>query len=276
MQAAASLLAASVQPSCRFRRRIVLLAATTALVAGGLFFLQIGPSALAVDVHFLTGLIKEMFPPNLRVLWIKQGLWKSMLQTLAMAFFGTISGTSIAFFLSLLAATNTTPSVYLRPLVRMVLAAERCTPNFLVLLVMMVAVGIGPFAAMLTLCIGSIGTFGKLFADAIEQVDPGPGEAIAAVGASPVQTIRYAILPQVAPSIVANIFYAFDVNLRLAVMVGVFGGGGLGFELHVARSVLRYKDMCAFLVLIMILINGAERIADYVRGRLIARGTELR
>jgi phosphonate transport system permease protein len=88
--------------------------------------------------------------------------------------------------------------------------------------------------------------------------------------------IRYSILPQVAPSIVANVFYAFDVNLRLAVALGVFGGGGIGFELHVARSVLRYKDMFACLILIMVLINVMERIADLLRKRLFVGETELR
>ncbi len=103
-----------------------------------------------------------------------------------------------------------------------------------------------------------------------------PAEAIAAVGANRLQIIRYAILPQVAPSIVANVFYAFDVNLRLAVTLGVFGGGGIGFELHVARSVLRYKDMLACLIMIMILINLMERIADYCRSRLFAVEGDLR
>src|SRR5262249_8755704 len=120
-------------------------------------------------------------------------------------------------------------------------------------------VGIGSFAAMLTLLLRSIGMFGKLFADAIEQIDAGPVEATAATGAGRLQIVRYAVLPQVAPSIVANVFYAFDVNLRLAVALGVFGGGGIGFELYLARSVLRYRDMLACLVLVIVMINVMER-----------------
>jgi phosphonate transport system permease protein len=115
-----------------------------------------------------------------------------------------------------------------------------------------------------------------LFADAIEQVDPAPGDAIAAAGASKLQVIRYAIVPQVAPSIVANVFYAFDVNLRAAVALGVFGGGGIGFELNVARSVLRYRDMLSCLILIMVLINLMERIADLLRKKLFSLESELR
>ena len=274
--AAAVAVPSSILPSVRFRRRILLLAASLAALGAGLLYLKIDPVAIFRDFHYVVGLLDEMFPPNLRLLWVNNGLWLSVLQTVAMAFLGTLVGASIAIVLAFLASVNTAPSRPVRLLVRTLLATERCTPNIVVLLVLLVAVGIGPFAAMISLCIGSVGMFGKLFADAIEQVDPLPGEAIAAAGAAPLQVIRYAILPQIAPSIVANVFYAFDVNLRLAVTLGVFGGGGLGFELHVARSVLRYKDMFACLILVMILINVMERIADFFRRRLFVSEFELR
>lgn len=265
-----------VLPSARFRRRMAVLVASCACLIAFLIYLNIDPIAIFRDFHFVVNLVGEMIPPNWKLLWVKQRLWTSLLQTAAMAFLGTLVGASIALVLALLAASNTSPSHPVRLLIRTLLATERCTPNIVVLLVLLIAVGIGPFAAMLSLCIGSVGMFGKLFADAIEQVDALPGEAIAAAGASRLQVIRYAILPQVAPSIVANVFYAFDVNLRLAVALGVFGGGGIGFELHVARSVLRYKDMLACLILIMILINLVERIADFFRKRLFLVEMELR
>ena len=266
----------NILPSARFRRRIVLFTASLACLAACFVYLGVDPLEFIQDFHYVANLIGQMIPPNFRLLWVKQGLWKSLVQTVAMAFLGTLAGASAAIVLALLAATNTSPSRPVRLLVRTLLAAERCTPNIVVLLVLLIAVGIGPFAATLSLAIGSLGMFGKLFADAIEHVDPLPGEAIAAVGASRLQVIRYAILPQVAPSIVANVFYAFDVNLRLAVALGVFGGGGIGFELHIARSVLRYRDMLACLILIMILINLMERVADFFRRRLFQQAAELR
>ena len=269
-------ISAAVLPSARFRRRATLAVAFVVAMAALLAYLNIDPLALFRDFHYVTNLVGEMIPPNFKLLWMKQGLWLSLLQTVAMAFLGTFVGASVAIVLALFAASNTSPSRPLRLVTRTLLATERCTPNIVVLLVLLIAVGIGPFAAMLSLCIGSVGMFGKLFADAIEQVDPLPAEAIAAVGASRLQIIRYAILPQVAPSILANVFYAFDVNLRLAVTLGVFGGGGIGFELHVARSVLRYKDMLACLIMIMILINLMERIADYCRSQLFAVEGDLR
>ena len=258
----------SVLPSARFRRRIVVASAGIAGMAAFFIYLKVDPLELFRDFHFVTDLIGEMLPPDWKLLWTKHDLWTSLLQTVAMAFLGTLVGASIAIILALFAAGNTSPSRVLRLIVRTALATERSTPNIVVLLVLLIAVGIGPFAATLSLCIGSVGMFGKLFADAIEHVDPLPGEALVAAGASRLQVIRYAILPQAAPSVVANVFYAFDVNLRLAVALGVFGGGGIGFELHVAQSVLRYKDMFACLILIMVLINLMERIADALRRKL--------
>jgi phosphonate transport system permease protein len=266
----------NVLPSARFRRRLFLVALSLAALTAFLAFLKINPLAFFRDFHYVVNLVGEMVPPNLRLIWVKQGLWGSLVQTVAMAFLGTLIGACIAIVLALLAASNTSPNRWLRLLVRSSLAAERCTPNIVVLLVLLIAVGIGPFAAMLSLCIGSIGMFGKLFADAIEQVDPAPGDAIAAAGASKLQVIRYAIVPQVAPSIVANVFYAFDVNLRAAVALGVFGGGGIGFELNVARSVLRYRDMLSCLILIMILINLMERIEDHLRKKLFSLESDLK
>jgi phosphonate transport system permease protein len=259
---------ASLLPSAAFRKRLLAAGASLATLGACLAYLKVDPIALFRDFHYLTNLAGEMMPPNLRLLRVKPELWTSMLQTISMAFLGTLAGGAVAIVMAVFAATNTTPNRWVRLTVRTLLAAERCTPNIVVLLVLLIAVGIGPFAAMLSLCIGSVGLFGKLFADAIEHADAGPGEAIAASGATRLQVIRYGILPQAAPSIVANTFYAFDVNLRAAVALGVLGGGGIGFELNLARSVLRYKDMFACLLLIMVLINLMERVADFFRERL--------
>jgi len=266
----------TVMPSVIFRRRTVTIVAGVSITGVALAMLSVNPFEFIRDFHFVVNLVSQMLPPNLELLWRKTSIWSSLVQTVAMAFLATLGGAAIAFLFALLAATNTTPSQVARFAVRLILTTERCTPNIVVLLVLLIAVGIGPFAAMLSLLVGSIGMFGKLFADAIEQVDIGPVESTAASGASRLQILRYAVLPQVAPSIVANVFYAFDVNLRAAVALGVFGGGGIGFELNVARSVLRYRDMLACLLVIIVMINLMERIADHVRRRIFALETELK
>jgi phosphonate transport system permease protein len=263
-------------PSVGLRRQLGLFAVSIALLAGLFIYLRVDPLAFLRDFHYVADLIGEMFPPNWRLLLLKPSIWQSLVQTVAMAFLGTLVGACMALVMAVLAAKNTSPDSKIRLSVRTLLAMERCTPNIVLLLVLLIAVGIGPFAAALSLCIGSVGMFGKLFADAIEHIDPAPADAIGATGGDRLQIIRYAVLPQVLPSIVANCFYAFDINLRAAVALGVFGGGGIGFELNVARSVLRYKDMFACLILIMVLINLMERAADLIRKRLFSQEAELR
>lgn len=262
-------------PSVRFRQRVTMASVGTTFVVGSLIYLNANPVAFVRDFHFVVNLIQQMLPPDIGLFWRKPSLWISLVDTIAIAFLATLGGAGIALVLALLAAPNTAPHRGLSLAVRTLLAAERCTPNFVVLLALLIAVGIGPFAAMLSLLIGSIGMFGKLFSDAIERVDPGPVEATEVAGADRLQVIRYAILPQVAPSITANVFYAFDVNLRAAVALGVFGGGGIGFEMNVAQSVLRYKDMLACIVLIIVMINLMERVADFVRRRILALEAQL-
>jgi phosphonate transport system permease protein len=80
------------------------------------------------------------------------------------------------------------------------------------------------------------------------------------------------VIPEVAPSFIANLFYAFDVNLRAAIPLGVFGGGGIGFELNFADRLLHYKDMLAYTLVIVVMITGMERASDWVRRRLLTQG----
>jgi len=257
-------------PSRRLRNTclglcLVLLSVLLLVLTG---VLSVNPLDALPDSSNLLRLAREIFPPSLKVLW-KENLASSLLETVSMAFLGSLGGGLIALVLAFFASRNVSPHPVIRLAVRSLLALERSTPNFVVLLVLLVALGIGPFAGMLSLLVGSIGMFGKLFADAIEQVDRDILESIQSVGSTRLQQIRYAILPQVAPSFIANWFYAFDVNLRAAIALGVFGGGGIGFQLHVASRVLRYHDVLAYSLLIVVLIKGMEKISDFVRRQIL-------
>jgi phosphonate transport system permease protein len=263
---------ASLLPSRKFHRVVIMALVTfTALVAFTLY-LGVDPSSFSADWQSILQLAGDMFPPNVPLLWQQGGLLKALLETMSMAFLATVLGGFVALVLAFFAATNTTPSPVLRVLVRALLATERSLPNFVVLLVLLIAVGIGPFAGMLAISIGSVGMFGKLFADAIEQSDKGILESVESVGSTRLQVIRYAIIPEVAPSFIANLFYAFDVNLRAAIAVGVFGGGGIGFQLGFADHLLHYKDMLAYSLVIVLLITGTERASDWMRRRLLTKG----
>jgi phosphonate transport system permease protein len=230
--------------------------------------LDVNPLLLFTDFHYVIDLLGEMLPPALDLLWRKPEVWSSIGETFAMAFLGTVIGALLAFVLAFASARNTTPVPWLRTPFRLLLGAQRAAPDFAIMLVIVVAVGFGPFAGTLALIVGSTGMFGKLFADAVESIDARVTDGLWASGASRAQVIRYGVLPQVLPSFVANGLYLFEINLGGAVALGVFGGGGLGFALHIANSTLNYPEMLAYILMIVAMVTVAEKCSDFLRRRI--------
>lgn len=256
-------------PSQKLRKRATIFSILSIVIVALSIILKLNPLLFFTDGHHLINLLGEMLPPNIEILWQKKNIFSSILETMAMAFLGTVGGCFFALVIGFLSASNTAPGKFVRFIFRGIMSIERVIPKLVIILVFVIAVGLGPFAGMLTLTIGTIGMFGKLFADAIEEVDTEPIEATYATGASKLQVIKYCIIPQVLPSFIANIFYAFDVNLRSAIGLGIFGGGGIGFEIHMAMKMLRYKDALALILFTIVLISVFEMISDYLRSKIL-------
>lgn len=254
---------------------MLILVANIAFLGISFAYLKINPLLIFTEFHYVADLIDEMLPPNFHLYWTQPEIWASVGVTFAMAFIGTSVGAIAAFALALLAARNTTPVSWLRLPTRILLGAQRAAPDFAIMLVIVVAVGFGPFAGAIALVIGSTGMFGKLFSDAIEQVDSNTLDSLRAAGASRRQVIRYGVLPEVLPSIVANTLYLFEINLGAAIALGVFGGGGLGFQLHVANASLNYPTMLAYISLIVTFLIVAEKLSDLIRRRIFSAGMVL-
>jgi phosphonate transport system permease protein len=259
-------------PSKKFKQKATLFSVLSVLVLGTCIYLEFNPILFFTDFHYIVSLIGEMLPPNFSILWSNKSIWYSILQTVSMAFLGTLIGGCIAVFLAFFAASNTTPSPALRLIIRTLLSIERVIPSLIVVLVFVIAVGLGAFAGMLTLIVGTVGMFGKLFSEAIETTENAPAEAIYSVGASKLQVIRYAIIPQVLPSFIANFLYAMDINMRAAIGLGIFGGGGIGFELHMAMRMLRYQDALPLILFTIVLVIAVEKLSDYLRRRILGEG----
>ena len=136
------------------------------------------PTLLFTEFHYVISLLDEMLPPNFSILWTNETIGISVLQTISMAFLGTLIGGTVALMLSFLAASNTTPSQTLRLIVKALLSFERVIPSLVIILIFVISVGLGAFAGMLTLALGTIGMFGKLFSEALENAELGPAEAI--------------------------------------------------------------------------------------------------
>jgi phosphonate transport system permease protein len=260
-------------PSIRYRRKVTVFALIAIVTVVTCIYLGFDPLMLFTEFHYVVDLAGNMLPPDFDIFWSNKHVGWAILETVCMAFLGTIFGGAIAFVLAFLAASNTMPVRAIRQVVRFLLSLMRVIPYLVIILVFVVAIGLGPFAGMLTLVWATIGTFGQLFTQIIENSEPAPSEAIYSIGASRIQVIRYSILPEIFPSFIANLLYSFDINMRAALALGIFGGGGIGFELYMAMRVLRYKDALALICFTIVLITIIEKLSDHLRKKVLAAGT---
>jgi phosphonate transport system permease protein len=127
------------------------------------------------------------------------------------------------------------------------------------------AVGLGPFGGVLALAIGSIGFMAKVYAEAIEAIDPQQVQAVRATGAGRLQTIVYAVVPQAMPMIASYSLLLFESNVRSATMLGIVGAGGIGFELQKFMSLFQYQALTGALIVIIIVVTVIDRASDRIR-----------
>jgi phosphonate transport system permease protein len=256
-------------PSKQYRQKATIFTVSAIVVAVACIYMDFNPIGFFTEFHFVRDLLGEMFPPNYHIMVDNASTGFSILQTLSMAFLGTLYGGIIAIVIAFLAASNTMPYKTVRVIAQFTFSITRVIPILVVILIFVIAVGPGAFASVLTLVIITVGTFGKLFAEIIEGAETGPDEAIYSVGASRFQVIRYSVFPQILPALIANLLYAFDVNMRAAIGLGIFGGGGIGFQLQMSKSVLHYKDVTALISIIIVLVILVEKLSDYLRRKIL-------
>ena len=193
-----------------------------------------------------------------------------LLETLCIAFLGTIVGAVISVPLSFLSATNLVPK-WLAAIGRFAIAAIRTVPAFIYGLMFIRVTGPGPFAGLLTMSLCSIGMVSKMFIECIEGLDKRILESLDAAGCTTFQKIRYGILPQLFPDFMSTLIYRFDMNLRDATVLGLVGAGGIGAPLIFAMSSYRWNEVGAILLGLIVLVLIIEWISAKIRVKL-ARG----
>jgi phosphonate transport system permease protein len=202
------------------------------------------------------------------------GYWTNafalMIESLQMAWLGTIIGAVLSLPMGFLAARNVSPPAVVA-VVRGVLNGIRAVPELIwAIMIMLPIFGLGPLSGTLALGINSIGTLGKLTSEVIEGIDTGPVEAARSTGARSVQILRWGTLPQVLPEVVAFWLYRFEINIRAGAILGVVGAGGIGSLL---ASVIgrRLWERAGILLLVIILVTIAvDLISARLRARIIA------
>lgn len=188
-----------------------------------------------------------------------------MLETLEIALWGTLIAVLIGLPLALLGACNLTPHPALRPAARAMSGFLRAVPELIAALFLVIAYGFGPIAGVLALGLHSAGFLGKFYADDIEDADPRPQAALAAMGAGRLTVWCSAILPQILPQHIACTLYTFDRNVRMGTVIGLVGAGGIGQELKGRFDMYEYGHVGTILIAIFIVILALDLIASRAR-----------
>ena len=189
-------------------------------------------------------------------------------ETVAMAAIGTTVAALLALPVCVLAARNVTPSMALYYPTRWFLNALRGIDSFVFALLFVAAVGLGPFAGVLGIALHTWGSTAKLWAEAIENIPPGALEAAAATGASRVKVLLFALVPDVAPSMVSVALFWWEFNVRASTVLGVVGAGGIGQELKNSMDLLLFPRLLTIIAIILVMVTLIDAGSEWLRRRL--------
>ena len=198
--------------------------------------------------------IAELFPPHIEPAFLKK-LFFASLETLAMSALGTILAVILGLALALPASkSHTDDAARWRSLTRLALNALRSIPELVWALMLLITVGLGPFAGTLALALHTAGVLGRLFAEAIENAPAGPSFALRARGVGAGRVFIYATLPQILPQLLSYTLYRWENNIRAAAVLGVVGAGGLGQMLSYHLGLFQMQETSAILIAMLMLV----------------------
>ncbi|HYO28069.1 MAG TPA: phosphonate ABC transporter, permease protein PhnE [Azonexus sp.] len=222
---------------------------------------EMRPMALIQDAGNMAIFAKEFFPPNFHD-------WRIYLQemiiTIHIAIWGTVLAIICAIPFGLLSAENIAPAWVYQP-VRRLMDACRAINEMVFAMLFIVAVGLGPFAGVMALWVHTTGVLAKLFAEAVEAIDPRPVEGVRATGTNVLEEILYGVIPQVLPLWISYSLYRFESNVRSASVVGMVGAGGIGVILHEVIRGFDYAETSAVLLIIIVSVTLIDLLSARVR-----------
>jgi phosphonate transport system permease protein len=196
-------------------------------------------------------------------------LWL-IFETSQMALLATLFGGLVGFALCFPAARNFAPNAWSYHLARRLLEFCRTVPEIVFALIFVWAFGIGALAGILAIALHTAGALGKLFAEVVENADPGPGEGVRAAGGNWFHRVRFGALPQVAPNLLSYLLLRFEINVRGASVIGFVGAGGIGEELYHVIAFNYYEEISAIVVLIILSVALIDLLSERLRHGLAA------
>jgi phosphonate transport system permease protein len=208
-----------------------------------------------------------MWPPSdgeapLRIGW-------AVAQTLGMAVLGTTLAALLAVPLGMIAARNIVSNPTIHFIVRRIMDVFRGIPALIWALILVAAIGLGPVAGILALAFADIPRLGKQFAEAMENIDERQRESLRATGAPALVVLRFGALPQALPIWLSQCLYSLELNFRSAVVVGVVGGGGIGFELQERIRIFAFDEVAYIIIVYVVTVSLLDLLSARLRSRFV-------
>lgn len=253
-------------PAIRIARGIGIVAAFSWIVVL-LWWFDISPMRLWNGLAGLGKIVVQMIPPSPGAQW--EDILKGLAESVAMAFLGTFVAMLLAVPLGFLGARNVVLNTLAHFSIRRLYDGFRGMDQLIWALAFVRAVGLGPLAGVMAICAAETAVMAKLFAEAIENADPKQSEGITAVGGNLLCRLRFGLLPQILPVMLAQFLYQFESNVRSASILGVVGAGGIGLQIA-ERIKVRYWDEVAFIIiLILVTVGMIDALSSRIRRRMI-------
>ncbi len=229
--------------------------------------------------------IKKLFPPDFSPPVLREA-FRGAIETFAISFIGTLLALAIALSVVFFASRNLIYSGLLYEMeprqgwkrtlrlipylcAKSLLNLLRTIPEMVWALIFVFLVGLGPFPGVLALGVHTGGVLGKLFGEVLEDVDPQPIESLQSTGANRLQILFYAIFPQVLPQFISYTLYRWEVNIRVAAVLGFVGAGGLGQRIHIAINLFFENQLLTLIIAIYILVTVVDYLSAYLRRKVI-------
>ena len=252
--------------SQRLIRQFIWLAVIAAIVAS-LRSVQVIPEFLLDAPEQVRDMLQRMWP----IAWgtYAKTVHEALIETIHIASLGTLLAVVMALPFGFLVARNVTPSPLLNTFARIVLVSSRSVNSLVWALLFVAIFGPGALAGTLAIAFRSIGFVGKLIGEALEEVPPGPIEALKAAGATKSSQMNYGFWPAIRPAFWAIVLLRWDINVRESSVLGLVGAGGIGMALNAAIETFRWDIVALILFAVFVIVIAAEIVVSSVRKRLL-------
>ncbi|WP_416896626.1 MAG: phosphonate ABC transporter, permease protein PhnE [Minwuia sp.] len=244
-----------------------LLVAVAALIVASLGDVAPSVERLSDGLPRMGNLIGRMLPPNTEAEFLSRISW-TMVETFQIALVGTAIGILLSLPIAWGAARGISPLGPFAFLMKALVSLFRTIPDLVWALLFVSAVGLGAVAGTMTIIVDTIGFCGRFFAEAMEDAEKEPQQALSAIGANRLSILSGAILPDALPSMINTSLFALEKAVRSSVVLGLVGAGGIGQELKVAFDLFQYQNAAAIILAIFVIVLAMEYVTDWLRTRV--------